>query len=72
MKPIKLSKTAKALLLEARDLGHAEARGAVKAKAAESLCTQGLFVLGGSSTGGYCWYKLTERGAEVARIVGAS
>ena len=70
--PIKLSKTAKALLVEAHEFGHAEARGSLKAKAAVSLRKQGLFLLGGGSTGGFRWYRLTEYGAEVARVVGAS
>jgi hypothetical protein len=69
---VKLSNTEVSLLVEARDHGHAEARGVVKAKTAVKLCERGLFVLGGGSTGGFKWYKLTAHGAEVARVLGAS
>ena len=51
----------KALLHEARVLGHAEARTKSKEKAARDLVKEGKLVRGGGSTGGWSWYKLAEK-----------
>ncbi len=47
----------KALLNEARELGHAEAKTKTKEKAAQALVAEGKFVRGGGSSAGWSWYK---------------